>query len=138
MPRERLIRTAEQVQAAMATLIERGNNVKATARELGIPRSTLRLWRSKANLSFPILTVPSNVTIVADYGALWASAEQTAIARMMALIPQETDLRAVAYAASIAADRHMDYSARSLSPGRKGSTVQIGGENSPVLVKLDM
>ena len=114
--------TDQQVAAALAALDLNAGNVKRTAREIGIPHATLRLWRDTVAAAVPdgVPTVPENRPSVLaqtphDFAGMWAEVQELAAARMRELIPEEKDLRAVAIAAGIAADKHLDYTA-----GRRG------------------
>ncbi len=109
--------TEQQKAEALAALIENGGNVKATARQLGINRITLTTWRDKAHSPAVLDTIS---TVLKDERIdLWDKAQQLGAKRIMELYPQSDDLRAVAYAASVAFNAYLD-----LTLGRKGTDQQ--------------
>lgn len=112
-----------QVAEALAALEQNGGNVKRTAIQLAIPRATITMWRDKAELTLP-------VTKLRDYVELWGQAQDIAVARLVELLPVSDDLKAVAYAAGIAADKHLNY-----RDGRAGSgpTVNVDARSVQIV-----
>lgn len=118
-----------QVQQALAALECNAGNVKRTALQLGIPRTTLLSWRDGVS-RVPDTEKPS---VSHDFAAMWGEVQELATKRMRELIPGETDLRAVATAAGIAADKHLDYTL-----GRKGgSTVNVDNSTKTVTITYE-
>ena len=115
--------TDQQVAAALAALEVNAGNVQRTALALGIPRTTLIEWRDRSadtvdsKTDTPSKSIPPSVLAERphDFAGMWGEVQELAAARMRELIPEEKDLRAVAIAAGIAADKHLDYTA-----GRRG------------------
>lgn len=118
--------TDEQVAQALAALELNGGNVKATARELNIPRATLQLWRDR---------VPEPAgTIRRDYAALWADAQVKALNQAITIAEALTEatpenLTALTRLAVAAKDAHLDY-----TEGRKGSNATVNVDNRRIEV----
>ena len=96
--------TEEARAAALAALIANGGNVKKTARDLGMNRSTLINWRDDARAVSD--TIAPDVK--ARYVRLWAAAQEQLVSRMSELAPASDSLRDVAYAANIALAGYLD------------------------------
>lgn len=114
----------DTVQAeALVKLRENGGNVKRTASELGIPRTTLITWRDKVSAVSD--TIPQETKD--KYIGLWERAEEACVQRILDLVPTAEDLRDVAYAANIAKEAVLDR-----TEGRKGATTNIAIDNRKV------
>lgn len=94
---------AERVQALAALAFNRGN-IKATARQLGIPHPTLTLWRNRAEERQQYGPPPAT-----DYGQLYEDVEAVVLNRLVAMIPAATSLPDLTRVAALAADRHLDW-----------------------------
>ena len=122
--------TDQQKAEALAALMENGGNVKATARELQIPRGTLLAWRDKQDSPAVINTISPELTQARI--DLWDQTQQMAARRIQELLPLTTELRDVAVAARVAVDAYQD-----LAYGRKGQ-VDINGDGGPVQVNFSL
>lgn len=118
----------QEVRDALAALEMNAGNVLRTAKQLGLPRTTLIEWRDRMSSAVDT-EKPSRVH---DFAALWAEVQAAATARMLELLPQTDDLRAVATAAGIAADKHLDY-----AQGRKGTQVNVDARQQSVTLHVD-
>lgn len=114
--------TDDQVAQALAALDLNGGNVKRTARDLGIPRTTLVRWRD--GVSAVSDTEKKEAAGARDLVALWADVQEIGIRRMRELIPISNNLREVAVATGIAADKHLDY-----DQGRSRSGAEVTVDN---------
>lgn len=115
--------TDQQVTDALAALTRNNGALRPTARELGIPLTTLVRWSDEATGRVP-------VQVKRDYGALWARGQDSALsaaeeitARLQADIAPERqaeNLRAVVGYAHMGAQHHLDYTV-----GRTGAQTQV-------------
>ena len=152
--------TEQQIIEALAVLMTNGGNAKRTAKQLGIPRPTLIRWRDgaaaaeeaavtdatalavdiRADTSETLDTASAPVNPWArqprDYGELWGGVQELAVARMRELLPVTTDLRAVAYAAGIAADRHLDFTLGRRGGGQVGVHTRSGDQDIALIIDL--
>lgn len=123
--------TEDQELAIAAKLIETGGNVKRTARELGIPRSTVRGRAAMAGLVEAGQVVN---TIQAQHAELWERADRlvaTELAERLPEMPRTPEgMDRVIAAARVIPQAYLDH-----RDGRRG-TVQIGGDGSVVPVQI--
>ena len=115
--------TDQQKAEALAALIENGGNVKATARELGIPRPTLITWREKSRQPDVLNTIPPDMA--AERIALWDRVQEAGARRLLELFPLSESVREVAYAAKIAHDIRLD-----LTEGRRAAEAAQSGDTT--------
>jgi hypothetical protein len=146
----------EQVRDALVALELNQGNLKATALQLGMPRTTLLAWRDRAlavsdivsNASdtpttgmdtddAPALLVAADAPApVRDFAALWADAQALVLSQTLAMAGQLTEptaenLTALTKLLTVSADQHLNY-----TQGRKGG-VQIGA-TGPVQVNFNL
>ena len=89
--------------SALAVLAANSGNYKKTEAETGITRATLRQWQNSELSELPIIiTLKSELT--ASFLDSVRKVRESASARMLELIPNETDLHKVAGALKIAND----------------------------------
>lgn len=93
----------EQRVAALAALQANAGNYEKTARETGIDKKTLRKWAGTPLADSPELPVIKQ-QLTASFLDRVREVREAATARMLELIPQETDLHKVAGALKIAND----------------------------------
>ena len=74
--------------------------IRPAARQMGVPESTLRRWRDKPEMAR--LRAETKDAVAED---IWAGF-QVGLARIVDLIPQEKDLKAVAIATGVLFDKH--------------------------------
>jgi transposase-like protein len=88
----------------MVCLEANGGIIKRTARELGIPAPTLRAWRDQGTVIVP----PEKALALIDARLEKLQATRLAgLNRMLALMPQETDLYKITGATKIAFEMAM-------------------------------
>lgn len=115
--------TAEDKQRIREHYIETGRNALATARDLGIPRSTVRAVALGLTLSASMAT-DEDVT-------MWQEASQAVAQRIAELAPVTEDLSALAAAARAATAAHLDY-----RDGRKGAgNTNINVDNRSITIE---
>lgn len=121
--------TDEQRIAALAALEANGGNVKRTAAAVGIPRSTLQLWRDSAVAAAPelALTLAPAATVKTDWADLFGEAAKLGaqlitenLQRYAGTPLKPSELRDVAVVSGIAVDKHLDY-----RDGRKSASVTV-------------
>lgn len=117
--------TDSEIAEALAALELNGGNVKRTAVQLGIPRTSLLRWRDEVTT---VSDTADTENRSHQFAGMWAEVMRLATERLRELIPAETDLRAVAVAAGIAADKHLDY-----TQGRKGAQTTVNQTNNTQL-----
>ena len=89
---------AARMADALATLKANGGNVKRTALQLGIPRTTLKTWRDKTSSMADIIPPETKQT----YIDLWGQAETVCANRIISLAPLSENLRDVAFSGQVA------------------------------------
>lgn len=118
--------TDEQKAEALAALVSNADNLKATARETGIPVPTLRTWRLKTEAGFN----PENGP---DYAALWGKVQAKSIERALVKADApETSYRDLMVGAGIAADKHLNY-----RDGRQGAANLTVNNNTLIIEHVD-
>ena len=116
--------TAEDRQRIREHHIETGGNDSKTARDLGIPRSTVRAIAQGRSLV-------TTIEAVDEDAVLWGKASRTVAQRIAEVAPQSEDLGQLAAAARAATAAHLDY-----RDGRKGATnVHIGDNNQTLVIE---
>ena len=83
---------------ALATLKANGGNVKRTALQLGIPRTTLKTWRDKTSSVADIIPPETKKA----YIDLWGQAETVCAERIIYLAPLSENLRDIAFSGQVA------------------------------------
>ena len=118
-------------KAALLRLLLNSGNLTRTARELAMPRQTLRSWRDESQLAeFAALKLDASVPI--DFAAEWAEVQLTAINRMTDLIPEAESLDEVTKAANVAHNAHLDH-----TKGRRGAAqISVNQDNRSITVVL--
>ena len=115
--------TDEDRQRIREHLIEKGGNQSAAARDLGVPRTTVRaIAQGRATLV---------ATIDADDAVLWQTASHAVARRIADIAPTSDDLGQLAAAARAASSAHLDY-----RDGRKGTNMLHVGDTH-VLIAAD-
>ena len=105
-------------------LIETGGNQSAAARDLGVPRTTVRaIAQGRATLV---------ASIDADDAVLWQTASHAVARRIADIAPTSDDLGQLAAAARAATAAHLDY-----RDGRKGSGTNVHVGDTNVLIAAD-
>lgn len=118
----------ERIVEALAALEANQGALRRTAREVGVPATTLVVWRDRA------LAAKSGASDrqERDFGLLWAEAE----AKVLELIAQKApaaSFRDLSIFAGIAADKHLDYTI-----GRRGAAgINVSGDKVLVQVVYD-
>lgn len=108
---------------ALAKLALNQGNVKATARQLAMPRHTLLQWRDKTAIM--LHTIPAD-TAQARID-LWDNVQQKAANRLTILLDTADNVRDVAYAGDRAVAAYLD-----LRDGRKGMEVHVDASTKSV------
>ena len=124
--------TSQERMAALQRLVINAGNLHLTARETGIPRPTLRLWRDQGELQ-ALRKLPGVNRI--DFGAEWAEVQLMALNRLADLLPEAASLDDVAKAANIAHHAHLDHTV-----GRRGTAqvnVQQDNRSITIVVRED-
>lgn len=135
--------TDPRVTEALAALAMNGGNVKRTATELGMNRTTLIKWRDNAEKATTAAAAPPagvrvspSVTSDSDtenktarrehFREKWARLAEAAVDRLIELVPT-TGARDLITLAGVAADKEQDY-----GDGRRGAqattTIEAGAE----------
>lgn len=90
----------EQRIAALASLAANGGNISKTSRETGVSRITLRGWQASELNDLPeVATIKKG--LVDSYREKLRKARESALDRMLELMPVESDLHKVTGAAKI-------------------------------------
>ena len=111
-----------------------GGNLNKTARELDIPRTTLRKYRDQqASLVEGLALATSDPDRARDIVQLWEDTHRAAVHRVNELLPQTTRLHDVAYAAMVASNAFLDHHL-----GRKGAAVDITVDARSVSLPVGM
>lgn len=127
--------TEDQRIAALAALELNGGQIRKTAREVGVPESTLRAWRAQIgtieDATIPITYAEAtsaaqaaqaaqaarDVAQTRTYGARLGEALDLALATLIERLPTMSG-RDVAIAVGILTDKHLD-----ITQGRKGAQI---------------
>lgn len=122
--------TDEQRTEALIRLELNAGNLKRTAREIGVPPPTLRMWRDGMLAAGTTMHLSPAAPEKTDFAALWAKVQVVATTRLLELLPRADTIRDVATAGGIAADKHLDY-----TQGRKGSQVTVDARSQHLTIE---
>ena len=101
---------------ALALLVENAGNVKRTARQLGLDRTTLIDWRDKS--TNPAVWDTIDPEIRRERTERWGTVLDLATEKMGDLLPTANDLDQVTRAAGVASQNYLDH-----RDGRRNSQV---------------
>lgn len=118
--------TEQQRIDALAALDLNRGNVSRTARELGIPRPTLILWRDT-----PVSDIPD--TRKTDIVGRLARVMDSVLDRIGELVPRTENVRDLGVVYGILSDKMLDH-----RDGRKGSEVNVNVDNRQVTLPRDL
>lgn len=124
--------TDDQVQQALAEYELTGRNLKATARNIGVPVPTIRGWIMRAGLNPEQNTSDNNGH---DFTGMWGTVQVLAVTKATEVIPDivhtPDGLRALTTLAGVAADKHLNY-----RDGRTGgANVNINSDKTVILIE---
>jgi hypothetical protein len=125
--------TDDQVQHGLAEYELTGRNLKATARNIGVPVPTLRGWIMRAGLNPEQNTADNNGH---DYGGMWGKVQVLAVGKAEKMVPDmphtPDGLRAITVLAGVASDKQLDH-----EQGRKGAQGAPAGMVVPVQIIIN-
>ena len=122
--------TNEERAAALGQLALNGGAVRRTARQVGIPEATIRLWRDEANASGAMLP-SSHPNAPADWSEVTRLMKETiteGVAILRGKLPTMGG-RDVAIAIGILSDKTLDFTV-----GRKGMELNVDARSQSLTV----